>query len=87
MTTFNAYSIHDTKAQAFSHPVWQRTDASAIRAFADACKNPESVYGQHPEDYHLYRVGVFNEMVGELCGENPVHLIHGINTLEMETKE
>jgi len=86
MTVFKAFSINDVKAGAWSTPIFQRSDAAAIRAFADACKDPKNQYGQHPTDYHLYRVGAFDEDVGGLFGEEPVHLIHGVNTLEMESE-
>ncbi len=84
MTVLKAFSIHDTKAEAWTNPIFANSNGAALRSFTDACRNPESDFGRHPEDYSLFYVGTFDDQSGELTGDNPVHLIHGANVKEVE---
>lgn len=62
------YSVRDLKGETFSLPIFAPTDAAAMRLFADACMDKETFIGRHPEDYALYRVGVWNADNGCLAG-------------------
>ena len=79
MTIFKACSINDTKAEAWTQPFFVRSNGAAVRSFADACRSDTTEYGKHPEDYHLYVIGEFDEDTGVLTAIDPVHLIHGAN--------
>lgn len=59
-------SVFDKVSQKFGSPVTIDNDASAIRAFCDMVSNKNSVIGQHPSDFVLYKVGYFNSDTGEI---------------------
>lgn len=59
-------SVYDTVSQKFGSPVTIDNDASAIRAFRDMVSNKNTVIGQHPADFVLYKVGYFNADSGEI---------------------
>lgn len=56
--------IYDSKAEAYMSPFVMRSDGEAIRAFGDAVAKGGTPMSDHPEDYHLYRVGTFDQQSG-----------------------
>lgn len=66
MAKYQAYSVLDTKAAAFTTPMFLQRDEMAIRAFSDAVKDPNHPMHKHPEDYHLYWIGEFDDTAGRL---------------------
>lgn len=79
MSVMKACCIHDVKAEAWLPPMFFQSNAQAVRSFGDAVRNENTEFGKHPEDYHLYVIGEFDEQSGELSVMSPVHLIHGAN--------
>lgn len=78
-------SIHDVKSEAWMQPMFFQANGAAVRAFSDACRDVKSPIGMHPEDYHLYLIGEFDEESGQIVGfESNVHLLHGANVKETE---
>lgn len=65
-----AYCIYDTAAGAYMRPFFLQSDAQAIRAFKDIALDANHEVGKHPEDYALFRVGIFDDNSGELIPEN-----------------
>lgn len=59
------YAIKDQRA-GFLQPVPQSNDSLAIRDFAHACKNVESLFFSHPADYDLYKVGEYYPETGKI---------------------
>lgn len=74
-------SILDTVAGVYSRPFCARSDAEAQRIFAIMCKQDETV-SVAPSDYRLYRLGTFNEELGEISGERAKQLMVGSQVLE-----
>lgn len=72
------YSVLDLKGVAFAAPFFQHTDGLAIRAFQDACRDPNNQLHQHPEDFVLYRLGDFDDQGGKITPleGGPVALIN-----------
>lgn len=60
------YSIFDDKANCFSFPHFNNTNAQAIRAFGDLVANPKTPVASHPEDYSLYQLGEMDDETGRL---------------------
>ena len=67
----NVFSIKDSKADAYMTPFFMMNDQLALRAFSDLANDKSHPVGQHPEDYHLCRIGAFDERTGELGGDMP----------------
>ena len=69
----DAYSILDEKSGTYDRPIFATTHAVAMRAFGDACKDPNHPMAKHPEDYRLYHLGDFNQVTGEMR-----KIVHGL---------
>jgi len=65
----NIYSIFDTASGLYSRPFFTPSDAEAIRSFTDISMDAEHPIGKHPEDYTLYRIGLFDDTTGLLTNE------------------
>lgn len=66
----NIYSIYDTAAGLYSRPFFCQSDAEAIRMFADLSVDAEHPVGNHPEDYSLFRLGIYDDVKGSLGNED-----------------
>jgi len=62
----NAYSVHDSAAEAYLEPFYARTDAEAVRRFASAASKEDHQFHQHGGDFTLFRVGEWDEKAGRL---------------------
>ena len=58
------YSVRDAAAEAYLPPFAMQTLGAAIRAFTDTCNDPNSNLNNHPEDYTLFRLGIFDDRTG-----------------------
>lgn len=84
----NVYSVFDVKAAVFANPFYMPNDAVAIRGFTEAVNNPQSVLNKHPEDYSLYKLGIFDDSVGKLESEaQPVVLVTAASVMSVKTVE
>lgn len=64
----NVYAVYDAKSGFYMRPFFMQADGVAVRAFQDevnreAADNP--LYN-HSGDFSLYRVGQFDDSIGEL---------------------
>ncbi len=69
------FSIFDAVAERYMKPFWATNVGSAIRGFEDACKDPETPFFSHPEDYFLYHVAIFDDVTGEIAPVIPAHKV------------
>ena len=77
----NVYSIYDTAAAAYMRPFYLQADAQAMRAFTDLATDADHQVGQHPEDYFLVRIGVFDDATGKLVPEDVESLATGLEVV------
>lgn len=70
----NMYSIRDIKAGVFSQPFFAAHDVVAIRMFQGALRSKDTLLSEYPEDYALYRIGVFNERNGKVTQDEGEHV-------------
>jgi len=61
----HAYSILDSKTGIFSQPWFFNHDQSAYRAVKEAGSSKDNNLGKYPEDFHLYKIGAFNDSTAE----------------------
>ncbi len=66
----NIYSIYDTAAGLYSRPFFCQSDAEALRMFSDLSVDAEHPVGKHPEDYSIFRLGIFDDNKGTLQNED-----------------
>lgn len=62
------YAIKDAKS-TFMQPMADQNDATAIRNFQNACRQPGSLLASHPNDFALWNIGWFDNETGLLCDE------------------
>lgn len=80
---FKLYSVFDVKATTFAAPFILQNDAIAIRSFAAAVKDPESMLSKYPEDYILYCIGTFDPDSSVIDSfAKPVHLAVASNFVQ-----
>ncbi len=65
----NVYSIFDQASGLYSRPFFDGSDASATRMFSEIATDAEHPVGKHPEDYTLFRLGIFDDENGDLITE------------------
>ncbi len=74
----NVYTIFDTASAAYMRPFFQQSDGQAVRSFSDICLDAEHPVGQHPEDYSLCRIGMYDDAKGKLYPEDSEVLATGL---------
>jgi len=73
---YRIYSVKDLKAAAFAPPFFLGRDEVAVRTFKSAVNDPTHPMHPHPEDYHLYHVGEFDDETGVITAlEQPRFII------------
>lgn len=68
------FSVFDTKIGSFAQPFFSPTTASAMRAFVDAARDVQTTISKHPQDFHLYHLGSFDDETGAFDPFKPVNL-------------
>lgn len=64
----NCYAVLDHKLKQYRLCIFEIQDAGAMRQFSDAVNDPQNPFGwnRHPEDYSLWKVGVFDSENGTI---------------------
>lgn len=65
------FSVLDTKTSAYMQPFFAVTPGAAIRSFSDALLDPDTMLAKHPEDFHLFQIGEFDDHTGAITGHEP----------------
>ena len=65
----NAYSLLDVAVGSFNAPFYAPNDRVAMRVCSDAAEDPETLIGKHPEDFDLYLLGTFDDLIGEFTND------------------
>lgn len=81
MQSLKAFSIFDTKAEAFLTPFFSPNAATAIRTFETAVNDPSTDFNRYASDYHLFEVGAWSAATGDLTPTHPISLGIGISFL------
>lgn len=77
----NLYAVFDRASGVYDGPIPGQADGTMIRQFTDMCCNPEHQIGKHPDDYTLFKVGVWNDGTGELEDVVNEKLINGLEAV------
>jgi hypothetical protein len=61
-------SIKDTAADAFGRPAFVASEGVAVRQFQDEVNrsNDDNQLYKHPDDFHLYYLGLFDDSTGKI---------------------
>lgn len=74
-------SVYDVKAGVFSQPQYFRSNAEAIRAFADAVNKEGTQFNAHASDYVFFKIGEFDDSNGSVQPFDAMPLINGPEAL------
>ncbi len=66
----NIYTIFDTASGLYMRPFYQQSDGAAVRSFKDIAIDADHEVGKHPEDYSLFRIGVYDDNNAVITVEN-----------------
>lgn len=58
----NVFAVFDNKAEAYLTPFFLPTVGMAVRVFSDCVNSDSHQFGSHPEDYTLFRLGVWDDV-------------------------
>lgn len=74
------FTIRDLKGEIYNAPFFQRSHGEAERNFASLSTDGKSMVAQHPEDFDLYYLGLYNDQTGKIeCLDTPQHVIKAVN--------
>ncbi|WNK14598.1 MAG: nonstructural protein [Microvirus sp.] len=59
-----AFSILDTKTNAFAAPWFMPSTGLAVRVFTDVVNEPGNTINKHPEDFRLFQIGEWEDGTG-----------------------
>lgn len=71
------FSVHDSCSGVFGPIMICITNEEAVRNFAYACKNNETIR-DHPEHFTLFFLGIFDDSSGKIEAEDKVSLVNGV---------
>lgn len=60
------FAVFDSKAKCYLTPFFLGQDGEAERVFGDCVNNMEHPWGRNPEDYHLYRIGEWDNISAKI---------------------
>ncbi len=83
---YQVYTIYDSAAAYYKNPWCCHTDAQAMREFTDifAKENP---IADHPEHYHLIRVGTWDNSHAVMKQQDQKTLLTGLEALALRNKD
>ena len=79
------YSIYDNLAKSHATPFFAVNDDVARRSFVDLVADPRTTVAQHPDDFTLFCVGVFDTESGHTDDLSRVRVVDGV-TATFEVK-
>lgn len=77
------YSVFDSKAETWLPPFLANADGEAARMIAQAALHPDTSLAQYPDDYTLYRIGVFDNVSAAIeCVSPPKHVANVVSLVQ-----
>jgi hypothetical protein len=79
----NTYSIYDSAAKCYQRPFFAGQDGEALRMFGDLANGlNDTPIGQHPEHFHLYRIGTYDDQTATIKNEENESLASAISLVK-----
>lgn len=85
MAKLRAYSVYDSKAEAYLRPFFAPSRGLAIRSFADVVNDKTHEVNKHAADYTLFEIGDFDEATGLFISKTPETLGNALTFKHEET--
>ncbi len=87
LVKLNVYSIFDNASGLYSRPFFTQADGEAVRHFSDIACDDKHPVGMHPADYTLFRLGIFDDVTGNLTDELNSPLTNGLECASRKMNE
>lgn len=75
------YSVRDVASECYTQPTFLQAHGQAIRTFSDAVNNKEHPFGQHPDHYTLFHIGLYDDQNAKVTAVTPQSLGNGVEFL------
>jgi len=62
--TKSLYSVLDLRSSIFANPFISVNDMTALRDFGNAVNDLGTTLSKNPEDFQLYKIGSFDDVLG-----------------------
>ena len=66
MSKLKAFTVYDSKAEAYLAPFFTQSRGLALRSFTDAVNTKDHSFNRYPSDFTLFEIGEFDEEAGRL---------------------
>jgi len=66
MSILQMFTVYDVKAATYSQPITAPTINVMSRILGDVLAEGQHAYAKHPEDYVLFHLGAFDDLVGHI---------------------
>lgn len=86
MSKLVIYAVYDKAVGAYMRPFPMQSDGQATRHFQDEAIRADSPIANHPEDFSIFRVGMFDDQKGELTYEEPTCLARAHELIALARK-
>jgi len=83
----NVYAVRDLKVCVYYQPFFCSNDFDALRHFHMLKKDPRSFISQHPDDFQIHHIGVYDDQTGQLSSAAPVRMVVDCYAYTPETTE
>lgn len=73
------YAVKDRQTDMYGQPMFLMTDGHAMRAFSDEINraSDDNMLHKHPDDFDLYKLGVWDGNAGRFETHEPEQLVLG----------
>ena len=75
--TKQVFAVYDKAAEAYTAPFVVHGEGLAVRMFQDLCRQDGHDFNRHPDDYTLFKIGVFDDSTGKIDSCAPVSYGNG----------
>jgi len=65
MSVIKIYAVYDSAVGAHMHPMFFQSRGQAVRAWLDACVDPNTQFSKHPADFTLFEIASYDEETGQ----------------------
>lgn len=59
------YAVYDSKTKVYAQPNFLINRGAAMRAWKDACNDPQTQFFKHPEDFTMFELGTWDDETGQ----------------------
>lgn len=69
------FALSDSKLGEFGQPFFFHAPGQAVRFLQDLTRDPKTTVSQHPDDFRLYYLGVYDPVAGTFASLSAPELI------------